>query len=151
MRRPPDTTGPPAWRVREVDDAERGRASLSAATSPQAETRVCFVTQKLWGSGFSSKTVAVITGPPTPGHWPPGGHTWGGVPATNGPQPELPGRIQVGPCWRGRAEGKAPRMTWRKLRKHRPQPEARSGPGRGLPPPSSSHGGGSWAQAPLGA
>lgn len=48
-----------------------------------------------------------------PGHWPPGGHTWGGVPATNGPQPELPGRIQVGPCWRGRAEGKAPRMTWR--------------------------------------
>ena len=61
----------------------------------------------------------------------------------NGPRPELPGRIQVGPCWRDHMEGKAPRVTWRETEEA--QAEARDqlwARGEGLPALSSSHGGG---------
>lgn len=63
----------------------------------------------------------------------------------NGPRPELPGRIQVGPCWRDHVEGKAPRVTWRETEEA--QAEARDqlwAGGGGLPAPSCSHGGGRW-------
>ena len=87
----------------------------------------------------------VVTGPSRGTGLLGGGHTWGGVSAMNGPHPEPPSRIQVGPCWGGHVEGKTPRMTWREAEEV--QAEARGqlragGGGLPAPPPPMAGGAG---------
>ena len=52
----------------------------------------------------------------------------------SGPRPELPGRIQAGPCWRDHMGAKAPRATRRESEEAEAEAEISSGPAaRGCP------------------